>query len=1050
MNLESEFRSSTNKVAESSNEPTKHSKILYSREFLLSLSELDVCKKLPSGFDQSILSEFEDACLGIQDRQRIPGSLPLQSYRRSEYGSSPPARGDSSSYSRGIHGRWDSRSSGRSERDSDSQSDRDSDCGRRYGNQSRRSWQSPEHDGLLGSGSFPRPGYAPGMSASKFRATDHYQLSRSNEPYHPPRPYKAVPHLRKDTHDSFNDETFGSTECTSHDKAEEERRRRESFELMRKEQQKALQEKQKLNPDKHKGDIADISELLGDTKDGKRLINRCNESEESVMQVVSNNDTSKSSLPIAGPRPLRSTGTRSLAHSVEDGRAETEEHLSNINDDIQNGILDNHLRQSSQQKGLRELKVEHYTVSSNKDGETVDSSTDLGISNKKLGADDQLCKDSCLLGFSKTQDGREVEFDKKKLTRHNIIDDSGQGNSKSILEKLFSSALSSNLSGSPGFSEHHDTQQEDTWSPNSAQSSKFAHWFLEDEKKVPEGPSSARPSDLLSFVVTGEKGGSQPSIVETTQQIQADPIFQTSEPINRFLMSDMKSSTVGSNQEAVPAILTCEDLEQTILFEYGESSSILQASNPGLSVCGAKTEEAKAAIDDHASQHLLSLLQKGTSCQDRKQSPNPESGCSDKVYVSEGAIASSAAENSEPEKAENNQSGKSLTLETLFGSAFMKELQSVGAPVSVQRTSGGSARMDISDLHGTSFGTKGDGLFPASTVGIGPSSNHESNILHLSQTQESKLDNIGNWSGINDNQIDMDQLKHQSIAGPMLGGFNGTIDVQLPEEESLITVGDPVKNPSSMFMSAESSTKGESLSSNKAIDITDKLAALNTVFKAEGQMVGQEGPSFFRGPDTMEPEIPFSNLHNHPLSAQFHPSQMNHGRPLFHPLESQNNHVSSRMNFMTPEGSSHQFPANILRPPFHHPNTGLAGFDHPHPILQQMQMSGNFPPAHLIRQVPRGGPVLPHAGSHPTTLMQELHPMQGLHLGQQQQQANFGGLGIPSQAPDISGGSSHPMALQRLLEMELRANAKQVHPLAAAGHSQGVHGHDLEMGFRYR
>lgn len=70
-----------------------------------------------------LLSEFEDAS---QDRQRIPGSFLLQGYRRNEYGLSPPTRGDVSNYSRGIHGRWDSRSSGWSDKDSDSQSEWDS------------------------------------------------------------------------------------------------------------------------------------------------------------------------------------------------------------------------------------------------------------------------------------------------------------------------------------------------------------------------------------------------------------------------------------------------------------------------------------------------------------------------------------------------------------------------------------------------------------------------------------------------------------------------------------------------------------------------------------------------------------------------------------------------------------------------------------------------------------------------------------------------------------------------------------------------------------
>lgn len=67
-------------------------------------------------------SEFEDASL---ERQRVPGSFSSHGSRRNEYGSSPPTRGDSSGSNRGVHGRWDSRSSGRSDKDSE-QSDADS------------------------------------------------------------------------------------------------------------------------------------------------------------------------------------------------------------------------------------------------------------------------------------------------------------------------------------------------------------------------------------------------------------------------------------------------------------------------------------------------------------------------------------------------------------------------------------------------------------------------------------------------------------------------------------------------------------------------------------------------------------------------------------------------------------------------------------------------------------------------------------------------------------------------------------------------------------
>ena len=44
--------------------------------------------------------------------------------------------------------------------------------------------------------------------------------------------FQAVPHSRRETHDSYNDETFGSTECTSEDRAEEERKRRGKFSVL--------------------------------------------------------------------------------------------------------------------------------------------------------------------------------------------------------------------------------------------------------------------------------------------------------------------------------------------------------------------------------------------------------------------------------------------------------------------------------------------------------------------------------------------------------------------------------------------------------------------------------------------------------------------------------------------------------------------------------------------------------------------------------------------------------------------------------------------------
>ncbi|PSS04006.1 Uro-adherence factor A like [Actinidia chinensis var. chinensis] len=1085
MSLEEEAVKSPDRAAESFGESKKHSKLAYTREFLLSLSELDVCKKLPSGFDLSVLSEFEDAFQGIQDWPRIHGSVPFQSYRRTDYSSSPPTKGDSSSYSQGIYGKWDSRSSGRIERDTDSQSDWDSDSGRRNSNQSRRSWQSSEHDGLLGSGSFQKPsGYAAELSAPKVRPNDHYQLKKSNEPYHPPRPYKAIPHSRRDTRDSYNDETFGSLECTSHDKAEEERRRRESFELMRKEQQKTLQEQQKLNPIKHKdGRVSDITELLEDNKDGGRVFNKSNDLNDSMTQTVSNDDSHKHT---PGSRPLvppgfRSTilekicSTRSVTHShaAEVGRTEIEQSLYHVKGIVQNGTLENQEgTQSAQKMGFRDLQQHEitsiHTQSLNNGEQIVNSSADLEVSYEKLGADNQLYRTSSLSEASETQDGSEsVESATKKVTGHKIVNDSKQDQSTTILEKLFGSVSTVNSSESSGFIKHRDTEH-DSWSPDAVQSSKFAHWFLEDEKKTAEDPQQVRTSDLLSLIVGGEKCGTQILDVKATNQIRPAFPFQSSELAhNIHLTPNMTSSTIGisdqffnsSRQEAVPAILTCEDLEQTILSEYTESTSALQVPVERWSSSGAKTQESKAGIDNLASQHLLSLLQKGTGSRDNIESQNLDSGLSENLHTTEGAIAVGTIGNSREEKAENVQhSEKTLTLETLFGSAFMKELQSIEAPVSVQRGSVGSARIDISEPHGLPLEVRGDGVFPTSTVGIGSDrSNHESNVGQSSQRLQSKSNKIENWLGFNDTQVEVDPSNLQNNIVSKLGGFNVAADIQLPGEETLITVGNPVNTPNSMFMSASNATQGEFPSSNKQVNIAEKLATLNTVFKDERLMVGQDGPPFVLHPyDPMDSEIPFRNVHAQPLSYQFPLPQMNHGRPLYHPLDSHATHVSSQMNFMAPERildhdapANHQVPENMLHPPFHHPQPGPARFDLPHhSMLQQMQMPGSFRPPHPLQELPRGGLLPPQPSNHATNFMHAQNPIQGLPFGHQR--PNVGGIGMQLQAHDISSGNNYPEALQRLLEMERRANSKKTHPLVAADRSQGMYGHELDMGFRYR
>lgn len=98
---------------------------------------------------------------------------------------------------------------------------------------------------------------------------------------------------------------------------------------MRKEQQKALQEKQNFNLEKHKGGaVSDLFEVLADSKEDKELLVRNNEFEVSAVTPILSNDLEKSSFATHAPasRPLippgfknnspeKSSGLKSLIHS---------------------------------------------------------------------------------------------------------------------------------------------------------------------------------------------------------------------------------------------------------------------------------------------------------------------------------------------------------------------------------------------------------------------------------------------------------------------------------------------------------------------------------------------------------------------------------------------------------------------------------------------------------------------------------------------------------------------------------------------------------------
>ncbi|KAL5727241.1 hypothetical protein ACHQM5_000458 [Ranunculus cassubicifolius] len=936
--------------------PQKKAKRRYSRELLLSLSELEICSKLPSGFDRSILSEFEDASNSIPERPRLPGSLSSQNFRRGEYGASPPTRGDIGNSSRGPHGRWDTRSTGSNDRDSDSQLDSESDSGWRVVSHSRRAHSNvAEHDGLLGSGLSPKPSGFTSATVTKGRGSTQYQLNRTHEPYQPPRPYKAAPHSRRDATDVINEETFGSSESSSQDRAEEERKRRASFEQFRKEQ-KELHEKQKQFPEKHKENVdPGMAALLGNSDDDAKLWDKTLGSEDMPRSSQGASGKSSSIAQTAASRPLVPPGFTGAVEKPPGFTGAVEKNValksssSHLTTEVGNGGVDVNTAQTKANvvtSGTSDKPVNGKPVPlAGKSEKQYDNKTNAPITEILSGAMYEnsagIIRDSYI--NSTLPEG--VDSYSKKIPGNDVKGIAIPEQSTSILAKLFGKTSPAD-SVVTGFSEPSDGSAHNG-SPSPSQSSKFTHWFLEEEKKPEVDFSFDKPEDLLSLIVNGEKTGFQASRV-SDKNSSLFP-FENNDLICKPLNTTTPTTTEPSYSGGSQSVLTCEDLEQSILSEFSDKSS-----SPSHSFQAPKTQK-KTQVDNQASHHLLSLLQKGTS----SSSLTPESF-------------------REPPENLQTESDKNLTLETLFGSAFMQELHSFNAPVSVQRNAVGGATQ--SNIEGDSH--------VANHVQPNKLLNEEPAWLGFEPTQ-SKVDKRG----------------------------NDTLDIQLPDEESLITLSEPVS----------------SSSSSMPVDIVDKLAALNAVLKKERSTISSfEDPPFLRGP---RPEPPFQNH-----------LQMNHGRHPFQPSE-------SPPNIRHPEFPQHHFPGNLAHPSFQHVGNGPARFSppaHQHPMLQQMQMQGNMLPPHMLRGHPRGVPMPPYGGINHMSggYSPEPNPMQNFPFGHHQPNYN-NGLDLPVQGHGV-GGNNRAEAYEKLIEMELRANLKQMpYPSAGAGHNLGNHGHGIDMSFRY-
>ncbi|OEL16716.1 hypothetical protein BAE44_0022265 [Dichanthelium oligosanthes] len=1012
-------------------EPKMKTRIVYSRDFLLSFGELEHCKKLPPSFDTALLSELQELSTGVLERNK-------------GYYNTPVGRSDGSGgytyTSRGGNsgGRWDTRSTGSSDRDGEVP-DRESQAqAGRGGNQYRRNWQNTEHDGLLGSGGFPRPSGYVGQLASKDQGNAH-QLNRTSERYQPPRPYKAAPFTRKDI-DSMNDETFGPSEFSNEDRAEEERKRRASFELMRKEQHKAMQGK-KNGPDVLKENPSDdiMSQLQTSTE--KANIKSKNEKLDGSVVSSYQEDTTKPSSVVLAPaaRPLVPPG---FANAFVDKKLQSQSSNFSLEPKGRNATTEANMSTVARLGGQLEVNqsATEFTVFETKEKEISDSVAIMGPKHV-LPSGGITSSTELASSIPKGSEDWEADIMDKysigKEGKSKLFDPARKDDSISILEQFFGNALSKSGSNLPTYVESQSVKVDDDMIASVPESSKFARWFHDEDLKPAEDLSS---KSLLSMIVKNENPGPENIIHAPPLSDAAVQNLSPRAPIDKFdSASKLLSFTFSTPAdgileqhnrsdipETVPVIMTCEDLEQTMLaqVEINSSSTQINSTKEHQTVVDEPVAMQKVPVDNHASQHLLSLLQKGT---DNKGSSSLgfQIGSADEPKSFDANLtANGGISGSDPISKVDNAptSGKNLTLEALFGVAFMNELHSKDAPVSIRGSATGGPN-EFAET-GKTLSSSHEGYYPVEqTLSF-------NNAKDAAVPKEPGIEYSAVPGGLNQGNASFDKKG---------------LEIHLPEEDNLFTMNDSLPGQSSDIFSSVRSSRVEGLLSEKAVD--DLSYRLQSLVPGDAEHIQVLGPDA---------------LGSHARDQRFQVESQNlyhllQGRPPMMAPRPMMDHIVNRNQqapFDMPQSIRHDphrsFPSNV-NPMQHNLHVPVVPHLDPaahHLMLQQMSMPGSFPPEGLPRGVPPSQPVHHMAGYRP-----EMSNVNNFHM--HPRQPNFGEFGLmmpgPS-GPEVRG--NHPEAFERLMQMEMSARSKQqqVHlqAMAAGPVPGGMYGHELDMKLRYR
>ncbi|XP_011035520.1 PREDICTED: uncharacterized protein LOC105133284 [Populus euphratica] len=273
----------------------KETRYEYKKGFLLSLAEIDECKRLPSGFDSSILCELNAAATTrttylLYDSGRRDGIQSLDSWLNPANGlpQQNPANDHSQQYPAFGHPQ-----------------------------------QNPAN-GLLGNRYLLRaPVCVAWSSAQNVQSCN--LLNKSIAPYRPPHLYKVNLLSGGENKDEKDGETFGFTECPRLGTAEGERRGRDSPEWTGKEHKNGVQENRKNISDEHKENLdPDVAALLDDFRTENRLLNKCSQSEEWPLSSTPGDASPCSSTP-------RTIISKLLPHEIMSRCNESEECLVSSN-----------------------------------------------------------------------------------------------------------------------------------------------------------------------------------------------------------------------------------------------------------------------------------------------------------------------------------------------------------------------------------------------------------------------------------------------------------------------------------------------------------------------------------------------------------------------------------------------------------------------------------------------------------------------------------------------------------------------------------------------